>query len=152
MLEYILKSAACMAIFLLFYKLLLEKETMHVFKRFFLLAALGLSLIIPAIVFEAYVEAPAQNTSDVQNTSETLEYIGVPSSLESDILDIEPLLWMVYSLGLVFFGLKFVKNLFQIWKRIRHNPKQKLARFTQVLLKEKMPPHTFFRYIFLNKK
>ena len=57
MLVYILKSAACLAILFVFYKVFLEKENMHVFKRFYLLGALLFSLIIPSLVFTEYVEA-----------------------------------------------------------------------------------------------
>lgn len=35
MLVFLLKSTACLAIFLVFYKLLLERESIHHFKRFF---------------------------------------------------------------------------------------------------------------------
>ncbi|MGI9550436.1 MAG: M56 family metallopeptidase [Aurantibacter sp.] len=151
MLIYILKSAACLAILFLFYKLFLEKENMHVFKRFYLLGALLFSLIIPTIVFSEYVvvepqvyEAPTQSVM-VESSH------NIPPALESDVMDIAPLLWIVYFLGMFFFGIKFLKNLFQIFKRIHRNPKYKNASFIQVLLQEKIPPHTFFKYIFLNK-
>ncbi len=154
MLVYILKSTACLAILFLFYKLFLEKENMHVFKRFYLLASLVIALTVPTIVFTEYVEVPAQNltVTESQPITHTNEIINVPPALESDILDIAPILWTVYFLGLLFFGIKFLKNLFQILRRIRVNPKQRWERFTQVLLSEKIPPHTFFKYIFLNKK
>jgi len=153
MLLYIFKSAACMAIFFVFYKLLLERENMHVFKRFYLLLAIGASLLIPSLVFTEYVVVePAPPMKAQQSIATDYDYIGVPQALENDVLDIEPILWTVYFLGFAFFGLKFLKNLFQIISRIRKNPKQKASRFIQVLLKENFPPHTFFSYIFLNKK
>ena len=158
MLVYILKSVACLAILFVFYKVFLEKENMHKFKRFYLLGALVFSLIIPSLVFTEYVvvePAPIVTGSApilMQPSTTTEDVINVPPALEADVLDIEPLLWGVYFIGLVFFGLKFLRNLFQIYRRIRKNPKQKLSRFTQVLLQEKITPHTFFSYIFLNKK
>ena len=127
---------------------------MHVFKRFFLLGSLVLSLIIPALVFTEYVEAaPVSEIEfiDAPQTDFSNDAIHVPQALESDVSDVAPLLWTVYFIGLFFFGLKFLRNLLQIFRRIRRNPKHKLNRFTQVLLKEKIPPHTFFSYIFLNK-
>ncbi|TMM58357.1 M56 family metallopeptidase [Maribacter algarum] len=154
MLVYILKSAACLAILFVFYKLFLEKESVHKFKRFYLLVALVFSLLVPALVFTEYVEVepPAEMTYAVPKTAlVSKEVINVPPALEADVLDIEPILWGVYFMGLFFFGLKFIRNLFQIFRRIRRNPKHKLNRFTQVLLQEKITPHTFFSYIFLNK-
>ena len=128
---------------------------MHIFKRFYLLATLLFSLIVPALVFTEYVEEPSTTETThavVQQTTGSNEIINVPPALEADVLDIAPLLWGIYFLGLLFFGIQFIKNLFQIFRRIRRNPKQKSVRFTQILLLEKIPPHTFFRYIFLNKK
>ena len=46
---YILKSSVCLAIFYLFYRLLLSKETFHRFNRIALLALLLLSLLLPLI-------------------------------------------------------------------------------------------------------
>lgn len=154
MLIYIFKSVACMAILFVFYKLLLEKENMHVFKRYYLLLALGAALLIPALVFTEYVTVDPVPYVDIQQPTSPADYapIGVPEALEKDVLDIAPLLWGIYLIGFVFFGLRFIKNLSQIVGRIRKNPKQKSTRFVHVLLQERFPPHTFFKYIFLNRK
>ncbi|MEM1258822.1 MAG: M56 family metallopeptidase [Bacteroidota bacterium] len=151
--EYLLKSAACMAVFLLFYHFLLERERMHHFKRFFLLGALVASLVIPAMVFTEYVEATAQ--AHVPQTTRYVFQEMLPSSepvTDRDLINWALLFWTIYYLGLVLFGFRFVKHLHQIVLRIRNNPKLKLNAITQVLLKEKMPPHTFFSYIFLNRE
>jgi len=151
MLIYILKSFACMAIFWVFYKLLLERESMHVFKRFFLLFALIVSLIIPMLVFTEYViSTPAAYEETAQLVGDT--YYSIPPEPDHNILNIELILLTLYVIGFIFFGFKFIKNLSQIIWRIRKNPTQKLPRFVHVLLDENMPPHTFFKYIFLNKK
>ena len=46
---YILKSAVCLVLFYLFFKLLLSRETFHRFNRVALLGVLLLSLLIPCI-------------------------------------------------------------------------------------------------------
>ncbi|MGB5498920.1 MAG: hypothetical protein WBM77_08340, partial [Maribacter sp.] len=63
MLLYILKFSGCLAILLIFYKLFLERENMHVFKRFYLLGALVFSLVVPTLVFTEYVPIP--DTKDI---------------------------------------------------------------------------------------
>ncbi len=154
MVIYLLKFTACLAILYFFYKVFLEKENMHIFKRVYLLASLAAALIIPALVFTEYVEvspityAPEQSyiTNEITTTP-----IVISPALKADVLDIEPILWTVYFIGLAFFGIKFLKNLFQILRRIHGNPKQKWQQFFHVLLKEPLPPHTFLSYIFLNK-
>ncbi|WP_430908152.1 M56 family metallopeptidase [Maribacter sp. 2-571] len=152
MLLYLLKSGICLAALLVFYKLFLERESLHTFKRFYLLGALVFSFIIPALVFtERVVVYPSTETV-------ATPFVGaspapqVPQKLTADIVDIAPLLWGIYFLGLAFFGIRFFKQLFQIVKRIRSNPKERTAPFTRVLLEEYFPPHTFFHYIFLNRE
>ena len=47
MILFVIKSTIILVVFFGFYKFFLEKESMHVFKRFYLLASVVLSLIIP---------------------------------------------------------------------------------------------------------
>ncbi|MGB3151582.1 MAG: M56 family metallopeptidase, partial [Maribacter sp.] len=140
-----------MAVLLLFYKLLLEKENMHVFKRFFLLSALLLSFIIPSLVFVEYVEPTVVSspTNFFYPDTQTTELSSQPTDM--DVINWPQLLWTIYFIGLAGFGFRFLKHLFQIINRIRVNPKLKQNFNIKVLLKESLPPHTFFSYIFLNK-
>ena len=55
MLLYIVKVTSCLAIFYAFYKMFLENERMHTFKRFYLLAAVVSAFVIPALIFTEYV-------------------------------------------------------------------------------------------------
>lgn len=48
-LVYILKSAVCLAMFYLFYRLLLSKETFHRFNRMALLGVMLLSCLLPLV-------------------------------------------------------------------------------------------------------
>ena len=43
-------------------------------------------------------------------------------------------------------------NIAKLWIRVRHNTQIKFNSLVKVLLKEELPPHTFLRYIFLNKQ
>ncbi|WP_055394615.1 M56 family metallopeptidase [Flagellimonas eckloniae] len=152
MLEYLLKTFACLAVFLVFYRLLLEKESIHKFKRFYLLGGIIVSFIIPSLVFVEYVE-PALTSNTIFPVSYE-EYSPIINEQPKDIntLNWSLILWSVYGLGIVGFGFRFFRHLFQILKRIKNNPKIKQNFITKVLLREKMPPHTFFSFIFLNKR
>lgn len=127
---------------------------MHTFKRIYLLASLVTALLIPALVFNEYVEVLPTTyvtTQEYSISQATTGPIGIPQALEKDALDIEPILWTVYFIGVLFFGVKFLKNLIQIIQRIGSNPKQKWEQFIYVLLRDQLPPHTFLSYIFLNQ-
>ncbi|RRQ49486.1 hypothetical protein DZC72_02445 [Maribacter algicola] len=152
-LAFLLKSTACLAIFLAFYKLVLEKESIHTFKRFFLLGALITSFIIPNIVFTEYVEIASGTEINVTPMTGDLQALdSEPVAIISTSLDWEVILWSIYGIGVIIFGFRFIRHLLQIWSRIRFNPKLKENFITRVLLRQSVAPHTFFNYIFLNKK
>ncbi|MDO6852222.1 M56 family metallopeptidase [Cellulophaga lytica] len=148
MLMYLLKSTACLATLFLFYKLFLEGQNMHKFKRFYLLAALVLSFGIPLITFTTYIQVP------IAIYKTPLEY----GNINTTETIVEPtnywfyLIWSIYGLGVLIFSIKFIKNSTNLFLKIKQNPKQRLENHTNVLLTEKTTPHTFLSYIFLNKK
>lgn len=149
MLIYILKFSACLAIFMAFYNLFLEKTSIHNFKRFYLLIIVVLALGIPLITFIQYVE-PVVNTAtfkEIPQINSELQAIYQPT-----LLDYLPqILWSIYGLGVLVFGINFLRNLAQIISKIKQNPKHRIGSFTNVLVLDLIIPHTFFNYIFLNK-
>jgi len=147
MVIYILKFSACLAILLIFYKIALEKENMHVQKRFYLLFALAASFIIPLITYKTYIEI--EHTESIALNNITISEIG-----ESNfILDnLSTIVWSIYALGVLIFGIRFTRHFYQIIRRIRKNEKHNDRNFINVLINDLLTPHTFFKYIFLNKE
>jgi biopolymer transport protein ExbD len=145
--HYLLNSAACLAILLLFYKLALEKEQMHQIKRGYLLVSVLAAVGIPLITMTTYVEAGALLvlTENMKSTEFSEEIIA--SGINWNLI-----LWSIYGLGVSFFSIRFFLNLHSMVLRIRNNPKLKNSQFVTVLLKSDIVPHTFFRYLFFNKK
>ena len=145
---YLLKSALCLAIFFAFYKLFLERENMHTFKRFYLLGVLIASFGIPLITFTKYVEAEITTTPIVILEGGTEIF----TEVQTQINYLPFILWGLYGLGFLFFAFRFVKNLYGMIQKIRKNPKYKQRNLFHVLLQSAESPHTFFSYIFLNKE
>ena len=143
MLIYILKFSACLAVFMVFYKRFLEKENMHLFKRFYLILVIIIALSIPFITFTQYIEAQTKIQPQILN------YISVDTNTQTNYWPI--VLWSIYGLGAIVFGILFLKNLIQILFKINRNTKVKSRNYTNVLLRNLVIPHTFFNYIFLNK-
>ncbi len=142
-----------MGIFLVFYKLLLERESMHHFKRFFLLTALIISLIIPQIVFTEYIEAePTTAVTQILTINEQPEITPIVHVMEESPMNWSLILYTIYGLGVAIFGFRFLYNIAKLWIRVRRNTQIKFNFLVKVLLKEELPPHTFLRYIFLNKQ
>jgi bla regulator protein BlaR1 len=145
---YILKSSACLLILFSFYKFFLEKETMHTFKRFYLLGSLVVAIIIPWITFISYVAIP-----ETLSNAFVIENIEVSTSeTEGTTNFLSTILWTLYGIGVAILSFKFFRNITSLIVKIRRNPKLKLSRVTNVLLSKEITPHTFFSYIFLNKQ
>ena len=142
MLIYLLKSGACLAIFMAFYRFFLEKENMHVFKRYYLFGALIIAFGIPLVTFTQYIEVTPMPT--VQRPLASLVYFTeeIPLTLETNYLPI--ILWVIYAAGVLLFGLKFLINLREIFFRIMRNPKQKSKHIVHVLLYDLITPAYFF--------
>ncbi|MDR5590384.1 M56 family metallopeptidase [Christiangramia sediminicola] len=152
MLIYFIKSVLCLAVLWSFYKVFLESEKAHVFKRFYLLGSLVLSIILPLITFSY--------TSDSVTTAETfveLERSQVVEnhssvSLYQNFLDVLPyILGGTYGIGVIFFSFRFFKNIIDIQKRINGNEKRSFSNYVLVLIRSSLDPHSFLSYIFLNK-
>lgn len=142
---YILKSTACLALFYMFYKLFLEHENMHFFKRFYLIGMLFMSFLIPLITITTY--------GDVLESA-PVDYVSskVESRNDSMFLDILPqVLLFIYFVGFVLFASRFINNLISLVSRIKGNEHFSKQFYVNVLLEQQVSPHTFFKYIFLNK-
>ncbi len=149
MLLLLLKSSACLAIFMLFYKFCLEQTSAHTFKRFYLIIAILISIGIPFITFTEYILVQPVNNIP------TLEFINQPvfeATKTKQQQNYTPIiLWSIYTIGVIIFSFRFFKNLYKIIHKIKTNPKFKNEKFINVLLHDLIHPHTFFNYIFLNK-
>ncbi|PZQ81985.1 MAG: hypothetical protein DI548_12420, partial [Flavobacterium johnsoniae] len=148
MIGFLIKSSLCLAILLGVYILFLEKEKMNVFNRVYLLASLAVSFAIPFIKFETIHEELQQNL--IPYAVQTIQAQAISIEQQSDYS--VWVLWILYGTITSLFLFRFIKNLLSITKKIQSNPKKKFEISTLVLVKEKIVPHTFLNYIFINKE
>lgn len=148
---YLFKFSACLAVFWLVYILFLERQNMHRFKRFYLLSAVVLALIIPALTITHYIE-PVVTEFEMSQMYLPMEssFLEMPQE-EPPFMDLETILWMLYGFGVLLFTIRFALNLFKMYKRISNNETITKRSFIYVLLEECRIPHSFFKYIFFNK-
>ncbi|MAB48319.1 MAG: hypothetical protein CMC05_06785 [Flavobacteriaceae bacterium] len=148
---YLLKFSACLLVFWLLYVLLLEKQQMHRFKRFYLLGSFVVALVIPQLTIIEYIEPIVQNY-EVSNAFIPIEAEFVPQPInEAPVITLEAVLWTIYSLGVLLFSTRFAINLYRLYRRISKNAIYKDRNFIYVLLTEYRIPHSFFTYIFVNQ-
>ncbi len=144
---YLLKSTLCLTVFFLFYKGVLEQTSSHNLKRYYIITTILLSVLFPLITFTTYVTpSPA---------FETIASEQLVTEVESGSHYIFPwskVLWGVYLTGIGIFSIRFITNLRKTLITIRRNKKIRFRQIINVLLPEKVVPHTFFNYVFFNKE
>lgn len=139
-----------MLVFFLFYKLVLEREKMHHINRFLLLFALVFSVLIPFVDIEYISENPVIIQSLPSYIIPEIS-IGSPTVETSTMFTTKNILWLLYGLGFSLFLSRFIKNLASLLRNIHESEKIKYDGFTLVLTTEKILPHSFWDYVFVNR-
>ncbi|WP_299013009.1 M56 family metallopeptidase [uncultured Polaribacter sp.] len=149
MIVYLLKSASCLALLLFFYHLVLEREKMHNFNRFYLLIGVVFSFLAPLITFTTYVKATTYIQPEIVKTPFTEEF--TPIIIEESTVDYSQILFGIYLTIVGVFLFRFGRNLFKIVKKIKTNKNVAHQKATLVLVDDNILPHSFWNYIFINK-
>ncbi|MCM8569969.1 hypothetical protein NE848_11305 [Gramella jeungdoensis] len=149
MLIYLVKSLLCLLVLFTFYKFFLEAENMHRFKRFFLIGSVIFAFILPLITFSYTVEYSSGSAAAIP-FSEIPDAGDLPKQ-ESWMTHLGTFALVIYTIGLVIMGFRFIKNLYKIRENITNNEHFRSWDYIYVLLKQKLIPHTFLNYIFLDK-
>ena len=161
-LVYILKSAACLAVFYLFYKLLMSRDTFHRFNRFALLGLLVLSSVLPLV--EVSVNCPAP----VHETMLTLEQLLLLADVQAEgevVSQPTTALWvrvalLVYLAGIVFFAVRNLWSLGRLAVLLRRGRVERVSDYLLgrgekvrlVVHDQAIAPFSWMRCIVLSRK
>jgi bla regulator protein BlaR1 len=154
MIVYIFKTVCCSALLMLFYFLLLEKEKMHRFNRWYLLCSIIFSFIIPLINITTTVTQNLLPVDQLINTPENnlQEAIAQQTVAATQFKSFLPILsWSIYSSISIFLLTRFLKNIFHIYHKIKNNKSVQYYTSRLVLTTDKIIPHSFLHYIFIDK-
>lgn len=157
MITYILKSGLCLALLLFVYKLLLERERMYTFNRYYLLIGLCFAFIVPLMTMEISAEIPVAEDATVvnfedSNFDKTVLLAKETAKITTGIPAWVFILVSIYAVGYLVFFVRFMNNIYQIFYKITRNVKAFYKKASLVLLKENTLPHTFLHYIFIEKE
>ncbi len=154
---YLLKFTLCLGLLLGFYHLVLEKEKMHRFNRFYLLGSVLFSLAIPFYIIytvpnlaESIAISLEHNTT--AHTITKVNEVSILSTIKSFRFDYSNILIGFYFLIGSLFFIRFSKGLIDIFQKIKQNRKVNYKKAKVVLIAEDILPHTFLNYIFINKE
>lgn len=146
MLFYFLKSAMCLLLFWGFYKLLLEREKIFFFNRFFLLGSLVLSFVIPLITIEI------EGKKTVGLPMEAIEIISNETAVNiANTYDWQLIGFVIYFIIVAVLLFRLFYNIQKIMLRTRTLTKQIWKKACLIFISERQLPHAFLNYIFINK-
>ena len=149
-LVFIIKSTCCLAVFYLFYRLLLSRDTFHRFNRMALLGVIVFSIAIP------FVQLAADEPVAVQRTALELERFlqmgGTPVEEESRFPSWLAALFMIYVGGCLFFAGRFLYSVCQIVRLIRSGERAVLEDGTRLVVTDlTVPPFSWMKYIVISR-
>ena len=153
---YILKSAFCLALFYLFYRLLLSKETFHRFNRVALLCLLVLSCVVPLI------EVGSEGANEINRQFLSWEEMLLMSELQTgEVAEAKAasswgwkeVLLLVYLIGIVFFLVRTLWSLARMFGLLDGCKKERLEGGIYLFVHEKeIAPFSWMKFIVLSKK
>ncbi|MGG9962227.1 N-acetylmuramoyl-L-alanine amidase [Ferruginibacter sp. SUN106] len=153
---YLLKVIICSGILYGYYWLLLRNKVFHKYNRFYLMASVVLSLLLPLIkisFWQPTAEQPSGVIKVLQVVSSGDEYmdnitVSTGNNVESfDVTQLYPFAYLVVSLILL---TVFLHTLFVIFNLLKKYPKQTIDKISFINTDAKSTPFSFLNYIFWN--
>ena len=160
---YILKSSFCLAVFYLFYRLLLSRETFHRFNRIALLGILLLSCLLPFV--EVSVRRPVEMYQTMMTWEQWLLLTDLAGTethavqVQDNVVTWIQGLLLVYLFGILFFMLRNIYSLFGLWVLLKSGRREKVSDYVVTVVKavlivheRDISPFSWMRYIVISQK
>lgn len=176
MTAYIIRSVLCMVLLYGLYRLILRKEKLFRFNRYYLIFAMIFSLTIPFVaipvefgssdqsagiltaldnftlpVAEKSPEAVTPQVSPVSDIAQTVSQSSTAAD-QNQSADISEILLVIYLAGLMIMVARFFRNILVVHRLSRRSEKIDLNWYKIALLDNLASPFSFLRTVFLDKK
>ena len=150
---YLIKSATCLLILLLFHRLVLQREAMYHFNRFYLLFSVVASFLIPLNTIEnSPVQLPFEQKGTAENTAAAENFGVEPVIVTAEkSLDWKLVLTLFYFLIAIAFLFRFVRNIRILLQKVNRNILIRYKGEELIMHKEDCPPFSFLKYIFVSE-
>ena len=142
LLVYTARTALCLAVFYLFFKWLLARETFHRLNRVLILGAMLLSMLLPVCVVTVYREVP-QMIAEVS----TFE---LPMQVSAEISSFDWLshLFVLYISGAVLTLVWVGRSLAGVWRIIRRGRRERIDGGVElVLTSQRVAPFSWMKFV-----
>ena len=147
------KAAIALAVFYMFYRLLLSKETFHRFNRIVLLGTAALSFVLPlcVITLKEVVVVPAMTGSSETIIGEVAETVAMVPEVSVPIWPV--VLCAIFTLGALAVLIHVVISIIGIRRMIRSGNSQALASGETLIITETdTAPFSWMKYIVISRE
>ncbi len=152
---YLLKVIVCSAILYGYYKLVLQNKLFHQWNRFYLLAAVLISISFPLVRINIEQTAANNETMQVIRLLQVVDTDTQPDH-EGNSVASTVSYEQVISIGYITISILIITlllhALFKIWQLIQQSTSRKVEGINIIDTEAKGTPFSFFRYIFWNRK
>ena len=148
--DYILKANLVLLLFYLFYQLILKRHTFYNANRWFLLAGLAISVLIPLVTISNYIYYEPVTFHTNANINLLLAEATVSDSPKS----FNYIYWLFYAYitGMVAFFIKLLLNIKSLFNLISKSKTVQKKAHKLVLSAQNTAPFSFFNWIVINPK
>lgn len=154
LISHLLEAILCMAAFYAFYRLVLRNETCFASTRWFLLAAIPVSILIPSLHIPGPWQSPQASDIWVQNLQgvQVVDYTSSASAPRSSLSTFAWVVICVYFAGTLLAGIRLIRQLIIMRGLIRQGEgnTHTWKGITVVNTHGKFPTFAFGRYLFFD--
>ena len=147
------KAAIALAVFYMFYRLLLSKETFHRLNRIVLLGTAALSFVLPlcVITFKKVVVLPAMKASSESYADEMAETVAMAAEASEPIWPV--ILCSLFAAGALVVVIKTLVSIIGIRRIIRSGSSQTLeSGETLIITETDTAPFSWMKFIVLSRE
>lgn len=150
---YMLKVICCSALLYGYYRLFLRDKIFHRYNRFYLLASVVISMVIPLIHINIFnnQNAPANQIKLLSIVTRSNEYMDeIILTAHRNSFTAVQFAGILYLLICAVFSLLFIRVFIKINSLLKQHPSSKVDKFFLVNTNAKGTPFSFLKYIFWN--
>lgn len=150
---YSVKVAVCLALFYLFHKLLMSRDTFHTFNRFAILSMMLLSLVLPLVHLSLDSEAGINRGTVVLEGLVAQTVVADGGNGVGEGMTITQVLLATYVLGVVLFIGKALLSVGSLLRLIRRSRCVEVHNGIRIYtMQGDISPFSWFRYIIMSEK
>lgn len=166
MIAYLIKSTIFLLLLLLVYHVFLEREKMHRFNRYFLILGLIFSFTVPLLTVPIGTSSNAElqilnHVDQINERVKGYQDMEIPQATDGKEMiasDVDSstfyssILFLIYILIATVLAVRLFYNLYALFKKMHTHPKEKFGSMTLILVENCPNPHSFLKFIFVDKQ